>query len=120
MGVSNAAENFFNGVPKPLSSIAVGELRNQSRYSAITPCGPPAWSDAVYDGRRAYVLTTLDKAIPPVAQEFMLQQSEAHWDVIPFDTGHAPFMSQPKHLSTWTIAEIAKFDTADGVQATVA
>lgn len=50
----------------------------------------------------------------------MLQQSEVHWDTVAFDTGHAPFLSQPEHLSTWTIAEIAKFGAAEGVQVAVA
>lgn len=103
---------FTSDVPELLSDLAVAELKNQSRYSAETPCGPPAWSDAVFDGRRAYAHTTLDNAIPPAGQEFMIQQSGVQWDVEEFDTGHAPFLSQPQRFSAWTINEISMFELA--------
>ena len=116
LGVQNGKDVFFNDVPEPLSDLAAAELKNQSRHSAETPCGPPAWSDAVYNGRRAYVTCTLDKAIPPAAQEVMIQQSGVHWDVETFDTGHAPFLSQPKKLSDWTVNEISKFDATESIE----
>lgn len=114
LGVRGAKDTFFNDVPRPLSDLAITELRIQSRYWAETPCGAPAWSDAVYDGRRAYMFCTLDHAIPLARQEFMIKQSKVLWDVETFHTGHAPFLSQPKTLSDWTVNEIAKFKAADG------
>ena len=110
--VRDARENLFNDVPGVLADLAVAALKPQSRYSAETPCGPPAWSDAIYDRRRAYVLCNLDKAVPPIAQEMMIKHSGVQWDVETFNTGHAPFLSQPKRLSAWTIAELAKFQGA--------
>lgn len=109
LGVQNAKEVFFNDVPQKLANLAVKNLRLQSRHSAETPCGAPAWSDTFYDGRRAYVLCTQDLAIPPAAQESMMQQSGVKWDVVPFNAGHAPFLSQPEQLSSWTVNEISKF-----------
>ena len=43
----------------------------------------------------------------------MVQQSKVQWDVETFKTGHAPFLSQPKMLSDWTVIEISKFEAAD-------
>lgn len=112
LGVQGGKEAFFNDVPESLSNAAVAELKNQSRYSATTPCGPPAWSDAVYNGRRTYVFTTLDNAIPPAGQQSMVMQSEVQWDFETFKTGHAPFLSQPQMLSDWTIREVSKFQAS--------
>ncbi|KAL8732135.1 MAG: hypothetical protein Q9181_004050 [Wetmoreana brouardii] len=113
LGVRNAKEVFYNGVPDALADFAVRHLKLQARASAETLCGPPAWADAAYNGRRAFVLCTLDNAIPLAAQEAMIQQSGVQWDLVSFKTGHAPFLSQPKELSTWTIAEISKFNAID-------
>ncbi|KAG6999258.1 hypothetical protein G7Y79_00036g072140 [Physcia stellaris] len=77
LGVRNGNEMFYNDVTGPLADFAVAELRNQSRRTAETPCGPPAWSDWVYDARRAFVHCTLDNAIPLAAQDAMLQQSSS-------------------------------------------
>lgn len=109
LGVKGAGEIFYNDVPAQLSNLAVTELEHQARRSAETACGAPAWADAVFDGRRAYALCTLDKAIPLAGQNFMIQQSGVHWDVQSFNAGHVPFLSQPEALSAWTIAEISKF-----------
>ena len=43
----------------------------------------------------------------------MLQQSGVQWDIETFDSGHAPFLSQPKQLSAWTVSEISKFEAAE-------
>lgn len=87
----------------------------------MTPCGAPALSDTFYTGRRAYVLCTLDNAIPPLAQEAMIVQSDVKWDVQAFDTGHSPFLSQPDRLTLWTISEVSKFmaNNADSLHTTM-
>ena len=113
LGVQGAKDVFFHDVPEPLSSESVTELRNQSRNSAETPCGAPAWSDAVFNGRRAFVMCTLDRAIPPAAQQALIDQSGVQWDIVKFQTGHTPFLSEPKKLSDWTVNEISKFEAAD-------
>lgn len=106
---------MYNDVPEALAKVAIAELRNQSRHSAETPCGPPAWADDAYDNRRAYAHTTLDNAIVPAAQDAMLQQTGVQWTVQNFATSHSPFLSQPKQLTTWTIDVIAGFQALGGV-----
>ena len=100
---------FYNDVPHPLSDEAAAELRNQSRHSAETLCGPPAWSEKAYTKRLAYVHTTLDRAIPFAAQQLLVNQSGVQWDIGTFVSGHAPFLSHPKELSLFTRKEITKF-----------
>ena len=43
----------------------------------------------------------------------MIQQSGVQWDVERFETGHAPFLSQPESLGQWTVAKIEGFATVD-------
>lgn len=114
LSVRDAAEIFYNDVPTGLRNAAVAELLPQARRSAETVCGAPAWADAIFDGRRAYVLCALDKAIPMAGQNHMIQQSGVEWDLKTLYTGHAPFLSRPEELSAWTIAEVLKFQGLQG------
>ena len=75
LGVLNPKEVFYGDVPEAVAELAMSEIRNQSQNSLETPSGPPAWSDTVYNNRRAYSHTLLDEGIPTIAQEIMLQQS---------------------------------------------
>lgn len=113
MGVRDAKEWLFNGVPDRVSILVAAQLKNESRYAAETPCGSQAWADPAYDNRRSYARCALDKAIAPAAQDFMLQQSGVRWNVKDFQTGHAPFLSKPKELADWVVAEISRWDTGN-------
>lgn len=109
MSVKDPKEVFYNGVPGPIADWAVNNLRDQAQLTAFTPCGSPAWAEPFYNGRRAFARTSLDKAIPPFAQDAMLQASGVEWDVHTFAAGHAPFLSQTRQLSAWTKGQIHKF-----------
>lgn len=75
-------------------------------YSAFqTRSTAPAWADAAFDGRRAYVRTLDDCCNPVFVQDMWLEKTKVHWDVINLKTGHMPFVSQPEALA----AEVLKF-----------
>jgi len=114
LGISNAKEIFYNDVPSVIADLAISELESQSRKSFESMTGYPAWANPVYNGRRSYVKTLLDKALPLGGQDYMIQRSAVDWNVGEFLTSHSPFLSQPRQLSEWILAEIARFmgDTA--------
>jgi hypothetical protein len=60
---------------------------------------PPAWSDAVYDGKRAYICCTADDCISPVAQKAMVEHSGVGWDVRELKSGHSPQLSMPEKVA---------------------
>lgn len=60
----------------------------------------PAWADKGFDGRRGYVRTADDACNPASLQDMWLQKSNVEWDVAHFQTGHMPFVSQPKALAS--------------------
>ncbi|POS70991.1 hypothetical protein DHEL01_v210612 [Diaporthe helianthi] len=75
-------------------------------YSAFqTRSTAPAWADAAFDGRRAYVRTLDDHCNPVFVQDLWLEKSKVQWDVVDLKTGHMPFVSQPAALA----AEVIKF-----------
>ncbi|KAL9003526.1 MAG: hypothetical protein Q9188_003612 [Gyalolechia gomerana] len=115
LGVRDPKQWFFHDVPDRYSDFAAAQLKNQSRYSAETPCGAPAWFDTAYNGRRSFARCALDRAIPPVAQDLMVQQSGVQWNVENFHSGHAPFLSQPKRLSDWVVSQVARWDTGNEI-----
>lgn len=59
----------------------------------------PAWADKTFDGRRAYIRTLKDQCNPVSLQDLWLEKSRVKWDVVDFETGHMPFVSQPKSLA---------------------
>ncbi|KAI5926281.1 alpha/beta-hydrolase [Camillea tinctor] len=71
----------------------------------------PAWADAGFAGRRAYVRTLRDRCNPSWLQDSWLEKSRVEWDVVDFETGHMPFVSQPQALA----AQIVRF--VDGFKA---
>ena len=113
LGVDKPLSILYNDVPPAVAARAAFALRNQSIQTFETPTGNPAWSDAFYDGRRSYVQTLVDKAIPLQRQDSMIQRSFVDWNVASFSTGHSPFLSQPEELSKWIVTEIARLTTAD-------
>ncbi|KAI1294291.1 Alpha/Beta hydrolase protein [Xylaria venustula] len=58
-----------------------------AHHAFETKASAPAWQDKGFDGRRLYIRTTDDHCNPSSLQ------------VIDFDTGHMPFVSQPKALA---------------------
>lgn len=68
---------------------------------------PPAWADEAFDGRRAYIRTSLDRCIPSFAQDAMIKATRVDFSVRDFQTSHSPFLNQPWHLAS-TLVEIAK------------
>ncbi|KAG8526454.1 uncharacterized protein KY384_000047 [Bacidia gigantensis] len=109
LDVANARNVFYNLVPAALAQFAVNLIRPQSRASLSTPAGIPAWQDPVFEGRRAYWMSTKDQAIPQIAQESFLQNSGVAWDINRFPSDHSAFLSYPQALGSWFIQTIIKW-----------
>ncbi|KAI0147319.1 Alpha/Beta hydrolase protein [Xylariaceae sp. FL1272] len=59
----------------------------------------PGWKDKGYDGRRMYIRTLEDRCNPVSLQNQWIEKSGVKWEVVDFDTGHMPFISQPQPLA---------------------
>ncbi|KAI1361863.1 alpha/beta-hydrolase [Xylaria arbuscula] len=70
---------------------------------------PPAsaWKDEGFSGRRLYIRTVKDQCNPAILQDLWIEKSGVEWDVVSFETGHMPFVSQPKALAE----QVRKFAT---------
>jgi hypothetical protein len=74
-----------------------------------TPATAPAWAESAFDGRRAYVRTLDDCCNPSSLQDLWLEKSRVEWEVVAFETGHMPFVSQPRALAEQIVKFIVKF-----------
>lgn len=74
-----------------------------------SPSGPVHYQDAAYDGRRVYLHTTQDQALPPFAQDLFVSGSGTTWKVLKLDTSHSPFLSVPDRLADIVEGEIHQF-----------
>jgi len=86
-------------VPEPLASEVAKQVGGQSLKSLSTASGKVYYGDTAYDGRRAYIHTSEDNALPPSAQDAFVAASGVAWDVKRLQTGHSPFLSQPEELA---------------------
>ena len=75
----------------------------EAEAALSSPSGPPAWPDAVYNGKRAYIQTENDQTIPFVAQDAMVTYSGVEWDVKKLNTSHSPFLSHPKDVADYVV-----------------
>ena len=74
-----------------------------------SPAGRVHYQDAAYDGRRVYLHTTQDQALPPFAQDMYVSGSGTTWKVLKLDTSHSPFLSIPDKLADIVEGEILEF-----------
>ncbi|KAI0513264.1 Alpha/Beta hydrolase protein [Xylaria bambusicola] len=70
-----------------------------------TKSSAPAWQDEGFNRRRLYIRTVKDQCNPSFLQDSWIEKSGVEWDVVNFDTGHMPFVSQPEALAE----QIVKF-----------
>ncbi|KAH6893378.1 Alpha/beta hydrolase fold-1 [Thelonectria olida] len=91
--VDKPEEVFYNGIDSGLADVAVKGLKKQAHTSFITPSGPPAWKDEVFNGRRAYIKCQKDRAIPYIAQNMVTSLSGLEWHELDLDSSHSPFLT---------------------------
>lgn len=71
----------------------------------------PAWADAAFDGRRAYVRTLDDNCNPYPLQNIWIEKSKVKWDVVDFKSGHMPFESKPEELAVHIVKFVEGFQS---------
>lgn len=110
LNASDPKNVFYNDVNDEVAKVAISQLKLQAEPALSSPSGPPAWPDSVYDGKRAYIQTALDNTIPFVAQDAMVTYSRVEWDITKLNTGHSPFLSQPKAVADFVVDRLKAYD----------
>lgn len=100
---------FHADAPEPLASEAANQIYGQSLLSMNSPAGAAHYQDADYDGRRVYLHTTQDQAMPPIAQDLFVSGSGVAWRVLKLETSHSPFLNIPDKLADIIGKEIQEF-----------
>ena len=99
ISVIDPKNTLYGDVPEPLAGEAVSKVKEQSILSFNSPCGPVYYADRFYDGRRVYIYTNLDQALPTFLQDKLIETSGTTWDMEKLNTSHTPFISQPVVLA---------------------
>ncbi|KAF2791431.1 alpha/beta-hydrolase [Melanomma pulvis-pyrius CBS 109.77] len=107
--VSNPKDVFYNDVNDALAKAAISQILPQSEPALSSPSGPPAWPDAVYNQKRAYIQTLLDHTIPFAAQDAMVTYSGVTWDTIQLNSSHSPFLSHTKEVADYIIGRAKNY-----------
>ncbi|GFF44459.1 hypothetical protein IFM58399_07298 [Aspergillus lentulus] len=85
------AADFDQGVAQNLA----GYIQPHSTLAFNSPQPAPAWADQAYAGRLAFIVSTLDKALPEGAQRAMMTATQKDWIVEEMVCSHcAPFVTR--------------------------
>ncbi|RHZ49051.1 alpha/beta hydrolase [Aspergillus thermomutatus] len=87
------AGNFAADVDEDVTQSLAGYIRPHSTLAFNSPQPAPAWADQAYAGRLAFIVPTLDKAVPEGAQRAMIAATQTDWIVEEMVCSHcAPFV----------------------------
>ncbi|PYI00187.1 alpha/beta-hydrolase [Aspergillus ellipticus CBS 707.79] len=111
LNVRNPIEVFYHDVPTDKATEAASGIQIHALESMITPSPPTAWTDSAFHGRRGYVMTTQDRALPFLGQDIMLKLSGMEWALREIETSHSPFLSRPGELVDHVLSIIGCFET---------
>ncbi|KAF4551475.1 Hypothetical protein D9617_13g099750 [Elsinoe fawcettii] len=90
--LNEAMEAFYAPDVEPeVAKELIDQVMPQSLKSFESPAGRPVWVEPEMEGRLGYIKCLRDKALPPAAQEGLIQMTERKWHVVEIDTGHSPF-----------------------------
>ncbi|PSN71562.1 prolyl aminopeptidase-like protein [Corynespora cassiicola Philippines] len=78
-----------------------------------TPSTKPAWAEAEFDGRRAYIRTIYDHTIPVSVQDMWVEKTGVDWEVKDMKSGHCPFITRPDETASVCLELFAKWNNLD-------
>ncbi|KZL69897.1 alpha/beta-hydrolase [Colletotrichum tofieldiae] len=87
---------FYNDLDEKAAKEAVSGLKHHSYQTFSSKLTYAAWKDVPV----TYIKCELDKAIPPQAQQQMIEVAGADVVVESIETGHSPFLSKPDLVTT--------------------
>lgn len=104
-------EILYNDCDHSIASVLESTVKPHANLAFETKATAPAWADTGFDGRRVYVRTLGDCCNPTAIQDVWMEKSKVKWDVVNFDSGHMPFISQPDALAKQIKESIEGFTT---------
>ncbi|KAG8528232.1 uncharacterized protein KY384_007149 [Bacidia gigantensis] len=103
---------FYADVPEPLASEAANQIGGQSILTVKTPAGSASYQDEAYQGRRVYLHTSQDQALPLSVQNSLVSGSGVSWKEMTLHTSHSPFLSEPEKLADIVEESIQAFSAS--------
>ncbi|OJJ70087.1 hypothetical protein ASPBRDRAFT_181694 [Aspergillus brasiliensis CBS 101740] len=100
--------NFAPEVDSVLVKDLEAHLKPHATLAFTSPQPAPAWADEAFQGRLAFIVTALDKAVPKEAQYGMMAATEKQWVVKEMACSHcAPFVAKVEE-TVQLVGECAK------------
>lgn len=106
---SPAIEAFFHDVDEDTASRLATALVPHAMLALDSPAPPQAWAETAYEGKRAFLKCTLDRALPPAMQDKLVKDSGVTWDVRDVEAGHEPHLSQLEKVYEMIVGFVEAF-----------
>ncbi|PYH90963.1 alpha/beta-hydrolase [Aspergillus ellipticus CBS 707.79] len=100
--------NFAPEVESSLVQDLESKLKPHSTLAFTSPQPAPAWAEAAFQGRLAFIVTSRDLAVPKEAQYGMMAATQQQWIVKEMECSHcAPFLDRVEE-TVQLVGECAK------------
>ncbi|KAL8791948.1 MAG: hypothetical protein Q9195_005437 [Heterodermia aff. obscurata] len=106
---STPVETFYQDLDPAVAKRLAECLEPQALMVFTSPTPAPAWAEPEYQGKLAYIRTTLDQTSPVVLQDIFWQRSGVEWIVRNFESGHSPFANKISEVVGFTVELVEKF-----------
>ena len=102
-------EHLFNDAPSSLQQELAKTHVPTSANVFKTGVQPPLWADEGIEGRRVWLLATLDQTFPPETARMFLGGSEVEWEVVEREMGHCGVVTQPGVVAQVVIGMVERW-----------
>ncbi|ETS80442.1 hypothetical protein PFICI_07971 [Pestalotiopsis fici W106-1] len=109
--IEPAMDILYNDLDPGLELKLSQNMQPHALHAFESKPSAPAWADAAFDGKRAYIRTLDDNCNPYVLQNMWIEKSKVEWEIVDFKSGHMPFESRPEELAGEIVKLINKFET---------
>ncbi|OBT62652.1 hypothetical protein VE03_07530 [Pseudogymnoascus sp. 23342-1-I1] len=96
---SPAGPVFYADVPTPLAATLEASLLPHSMAAFGSAAPAPAWAEAAFAGKIAFLKCLADAALPASLQDLFISKSGVQWLVTEVETSHSPWASKPEEVA---------------------
>lgn len=96
-------DTFYHDLPKERAEHYASSLQRHSLNASRSPAGPAGYADSAYNGRRAYIVTEDDHALPTFLQTMMVEKSGVEWEIKRMNSSHSPFLSHTDEVADYIV-----------------
>ena len=111
--IEPAIPTLYADVEESVAKKLEASMLPHSMLSFTTPAPAPAWAEAAFDGRRAYIHTLQDCCLPAEYQKKWVEGTGVKWLTEDVDASHSSFVSKPEEVAKLVLGFVKQWTTVN-------